>query len=134
VAKLPAFAVKHRACLADDDDPYCFYHATPASNLPSILRDGLHPRGSGHTFDTTSWSAGKLFLAYGIEAGWQWQGFVFEMVLEPVALLEVRLTPAQLRQVHVDELARAEGDTCTFYVNFSVPPSSLCVIDVVAGF
>lgn len=128
-----AFARQHARCLADDDDPYCFYHATPVNNLPAILRDGLQP-GTGAVFDTSAWSVGKLFLAYGIEAGFQWQGFVFEMAGEPTALLEIRLTPAQIRRVHVDAVALSEGDECSFYVQFPVSPHQIRVVDSGAAF
>lgn len=133
MARLPKFAREHVRCLADDDDPYCFYHATPDKNVDAIMRDGLLP-GSGTVFQTADWSTSKLFLAYGYAAGCQWQGFVYEMTGEPVTLLEVRLTPAQMRAVQVDEVSRAEGDACSFYITHPIAPHQLRIVDSGATF
>ena len=116
------------SCIDYDDDPDVFYHATPAENLSSILREGLKG-GAGKTFKTQAWSKGKVFLAYGLNAGRQWQEAVYEMLFGPIALLAVTLSDAQKKALQPDRVARAEGDVCVYFLEASIAPEQIEVVD-----
>ena len=117
-----------------EDEDNIFYHATPTRNLKAIMKQGLKPgTGKGSNFSMQpgldKWSVGKLFLSAGENTAWMWQEMIYDMVDEPVAVLQVTLNKNQMKQLKVDVKSWEEDDPCAFYITDTIKPSQIKVID-----
>lgn len=106
-----------------------YYHCTPAKNLASIMKRGLM-HGDGETFGNHDWSEGKIFISRGYEQAKSWQEVIAEMIMEDVAILHLKLSPFQIKNLYVDDVAyEQDGNEESFYTLDSILPNQIEIAD-----
>ncbi len=113
-------------CCAQGERP-AFYHVTSMAALPSILARGIRP-GAGQTYTNAPYTAGRIFLAVGWSTATLWADTIGDVLGGSMAILEVSLTPEQLKALKVDDLAYQDGFECSFYLTEVVDPSRVAVV------
>lgn len=107
-----------------DSETLEFFHCTPAKNIPLIMKQGLKP-GKGESFGTESHSAGKVFLAAGMEEALMWQSFLEDVSSAQIAILRLFLGSNEVKRLKVDTLAWDDGSQCSFYFEGTIPSSKI---------
>lgn len=115
----------------DGDSPGDFFHCTPFENVESILKNGLQG-GHGKNFDTEAHSTGKVFLAIGEGEAFQWKDLLAMQLFlksEDIAMFRVKLTSQEKKKLKTDDLAYMDGNICSVYCDFPIPPKRLTLMN-----
>ena len=109
----------------DEGEPgNVFYHATPLTRAEAVLDQGLLRNQDPNWKRYTDHARGKVFLTKGEQNGRRWAFQVSWIAQEPVVLLAVTLTEAEIDRLEMDY----KGDEiamCSFYATHDIGPDRL---------